>query len=111
MRRWILGVFILMTLSTAAADTAQMNLSLARLVNRLAQMQPLLRQAAREQPRHPRYRIHFYGWRDTHGVRHSGLMGDLNRIRQGIVDAINRTRVDPRRLKPLSGDFVVPGHV
>lgn len=42
---------------------------------------------------------------DRHLVDYQLLNADLEKIRQGILDAVNAQRREPRSLPPVSGDY------
>jgi RAQPRD family integrative conjugative element protein len=93
------------------ADNAQMNETLAMIVNQLEAIKPLIIKAEQQQTDHPRYTIHFDAWVDARGVKHHGLSDDINLIQTALIQAINRENQDPRSYQPLSDDFVGDDHV
>jgi len=42
---------------------------------------------------------------DRRQVNYQRLRGDLQKIQQGILDAINAERREPRSLSPIEGDY------
>lgn len=88
------------------ADTAQMNMTLTKIINQLQALKPLITQAERQQLKNSRYQIHFNTWCDSHGQIHQGLRQDINTIQASLIIAMNRTQVTPRAVQPIRGDFI-----
>ena len=97
--------------SCAWATDDQMKETLVKIIEELQAIQPLIDQAAAEQPTNPRVMMHFDNWVDSSGVQHLGLKADLAAIQQALVTAVNRETIEPRVFAPLSHDFVGDSHV
>jgi len=95
MRRYrLISVFLLLGITTAAADQGSEREQLARLAHELETLQPLI-DAAQAQADYPA-RIRFqYPW----------LRQDLDKVRQGILEHLNAPQGEPRQIRPLAGDY------
>ena len=92
----VTGFLTLITLSGISfADTSQMNTTLARISTILSQVNPLINLAERQQGQNARVKFQF-----------NALRQDLASIQAGIAQAINRVSIQPRTVKPLSGDYL-----
>ena len=88
----ILGALILA--QSAIADSDGEREVLARISHELQAIRPLINQAASQA--NPDARIHFqYDW----------LRQDLDQIRRGIQDHIDKPRSELRTFPPLRGDY------
>lgn len=77
------------------ANTEQMNATLARISRLLNQVNPLINLAEKQQDPNARVKFQF-----------DGLRYDVAKIQSGIAQAINRVSIQPRVIKPLSGDYL-----
>tara|TARA_R110002167_G_scaffold93474_7_gene250490 strand:- start:3685 stop:4029 length:345 start_codon:yes stop_codon:yes gene_type:complete len=93
-------------LAVSNADNAQMKQTMTKIVNQLEMIKPLIDQAQDEQDPHQRVMFHFDSWTDANGKRHNGLRQDINQIESGVVTGINRASVEPRRFRPINGDYI-----
>lgn len=90
------SLLALITVSSISfADTTQMNTSLERIRMILRQVNPLINLA--EQQQDPNARVQF---------QFKALRQDVGRIQAGIAQSINRVSIQPRVVKPLSGDYL-----
>ena len=84
----------MLPLHSAMADPDGERAALARIVNELQALQPLIDEAAAQAD--PDARVRFqYDW----------LRQDLDRIRLGIEAHIDTPRAEPRSFPPLRGDY------
>ncbi len=81
--------------STSFADTSQMNATLSRISTILSQVNPLINLAEQQQDVNTRVKFQF-----------NTLRQDIASIQTGIAQAINRVSIQPRSVKPLSGDYI-----
>lgn len=81
--------------SVTYADTGQMNTTLARISTILTQINPLINKAESEQDKTARIQFNF-----------KALRGDIGKIQAGLAAQINRTTIEPRQVKPLTGDYL-----
>ena len=88
------AVVLALVSSHAAADAQDEREILARVVNELEALEPLL--DAAEAEANPDARVRFrYDW----------LRADLRQIQSGIQEHIDAPRVEPRTFPPLRGDY------
>lgn len=100
-------IIVLVGLSlNAYANNAQENTYLIQIVNQLNAIQPLILAAQKEQPANTRIQFHYTKYRDAQGKMHNGLLEDVNAIKQGIIEKINQTPVEPRVVNPIKGDYL-----
>ena len=114
MKKLLLLIMLMTSLgvtSCAWATDDQMKETLVKIIEELQTIQPLIDQAASEQPTNPRVMMHFDNWVDSSGTQHLGLKADLAAIQQALVTAVNRETIEPRVFAPLSDDFVGDDHV
>lgn len=88
-------ILLVMVISNSFASTAQMNTTFVRINTILNQVYPLINLAQKQQS--PNVRVNFQF--DT-------LRRDIARIQAGIAQAVNRASIQPRAVKPLSGDYL-----
>lgn len=81
----------------AFAGREQMNVTLNRIRVLLNQVNPLINLAQAEQPRDARIKFQF-----------QTLRQDIAKIQIGIKQAIKPISMEPRRVTPLSGDYLPP---
>lgn len=85
---------IVLPVQFAVADAEGERAALARIINELQAIEPLITEAASQA--NPDARIRFqYDW----------LRQDLERIRLGIQAHIDTPRSEPRTFPPLRGDY------
>ena len=88
-------LFLLMNVVSAThADAFAEKETLARLVNEILALEPLIREAERR--RSPGSSVKF---------QYNTLRGDRAKIRHGIEAYINQSSYRPRSFKPLKGDY------
>ena len=88
------AVVLALVSSHAAADAQDEREILARVVNELEVLEPLL--DAAESAANPDARVQFrYDW----------LRADLRQVQNGVQDHIDAPRVEPRTFPPLRGDY------
>ena len=88
------AVVLALVSSHAAADAQDEREILARVVNELEVLEPLL--DAAESAANPDARVQFrYDW----------LRADLRQVQSGVQDHIDAPRVEPRTFPPLRGDY------
>ena len=78
----------------SAADVDGERAALARLVHELALLTEIITEAEAQADVSRRVRFQ-YQW----------LRQDLARVRQGIEEHIQGVRIEPRKIKPLKGDY------
>jgi RAQPRD family integrative conjugative element protein len=94
-------IVLVMMVPISFAYTAQMNATLVRINTILNQVYPLINLAQKQQPASVRVKFQF-----------NALREDIARIQAGITQAVNRVSIQPRVVKPLSGDYLpIPGSV
>lgn len=103
---FILSIILLSFSSTVFADDAQMKESLTEMIEQLQALKPLISQAEKAQPENPSISIHFDSWVDSKGIHHNGLRQDIDLIQKGLIDAVNRQAIEPRRYDPITNDFL-----
>lgn len=113
---FILGIFMLSIFSTNCfANDATENLSshgvseeiyLTQILNQIDAMKPLIIAAEKAQPANTRIKFHYSRYRDSHGNLHNGLLEDVQAIKSGISQKLNDTRVEPRVVTPIKGDYI-----
>ncbi len=77
------------------ADTELEHTALARVLNVLDSLTPLINEAESQQEQHARLQFH-YDW----------LRDDINQIKQGIEQKLKTPCIEPRIIKPLKGDYL-----
>jgi len=98
-KRFLITAGIVLTIcQLSLADTEQMNATLARVNMVLTQINPLINAAEKEQDKNARVKFQF----DT-------LRADIEKIQAGISQEINLVSIQPRSVKPISGDYL-PAH-
>ena len=108
MRKIIVILIFVMTsfCGSSFADSEQMNQTLAKIADQLEAIKPLIIQAQQEQSQNPITKVHFNSWVDANGYTHKGLLQDISSIQNGVINAINKTSVNPRKINQISDDFV-----
>ncbi len=92
----LISCFALFLMSNVSfANTEQMNATLARISRLLNQVNPLINLAQKQQDSNARVKFQF-----------DALRSDVADIQAGIAEAINRVSIQPRIVKPLSGDYL-----
>ena len=105
----LISLFMLLVLVfniQAEASTVQMNQTIARMINQIDALLPLITQASSEQDATARVQFHFDGWVDANGAEHDGLRQSLLAIRTALVNQINQSNLTPKKIIPISGDYV-----
>ncbi len=84
------------------------NTTLARIVNQLDAILPLIDQGKYEQTQLPQQsiRFHFEGFTTYDKQYHHGLKEDVLAMRQAILNAIHQSPVTASMIKPLSLDYI-----
>jgi RAQPRD family integrative conjugative element protein len=77
------------------ADTDLENTDLARIVNILNSINPLLDEAERQQDKTARVQFQY-----------QALRADLNQIKIGITQKLQTTSIEPRVVMPIQGDYL-----
>jgi RAQPRD family integrative conjugative element protein len=85
----------LLICSQAQADTEQENATLARMVQVLNSLTPLINQAEQEQD--PNARILF---------QYEQLCADIQKVKSGIDQKLNPPSIQLRPVTPISGDYL-----
>lgn len=88
------------------ASPEQEQLYLVQLLNQLDALTPTLLAAQQEEPKNQRVQFHYTAWRDSHGQMHNGVLEDIKTIKQGILEKLNNTAIEPRVVKPISADYL-----
>lgn len=78
------------------ADTELENASLARIINVLNSLTPLINEAKQQQDKTTRVQFQY-----------SALQLDINKIKTGIAEKLQTQTVEPRAVSPISGDYLV----
>lgn len=79
----------------ASADTGLANQNLQRALNELEAAKVYIQQAQLQTPEHARVVFH-YDW----------LLGDVNKVEDGINQKFNQPKIQPRRVSPIKGDYI-----
>jgi RAQPRD family integrative conjugative element protein len=104
-------IAILISLSTlkVMASESQEKIYLTQIVNQLDAIRPLIIAANQEQEKYEKYtrtKFHYLSYRDVSGVRHNGLLEDVNAIKKGIQAKLNQTVSEPRHFQKINGDYI-----
>lgn len=113
MKKWAIGIFIvssILFMTPAEADDAQMKVTLAKIVENLQAIQPLITRAERQQSANPRYQVHFENWQSGDGVHHHGLRTDVTAIQTALEKIIQTPGNEPRVVTPIQTDFIGGQH-
>lgn len=90
-----IGVMLFCVYSIAQADTELENAALARVVQVLNSLGPLINEAERQQDQ------------NTHiQFQYDALRSDLNKIKDGIHQKLQPPSVEPRTVAPIEGDYL-----
>jgi RAQPRD family integrative conjugative element protein len=87
-----LGVLQMPSIS---ADTDLENTDLARIVNVLNSLNPLIDEAERQQDKNARVIFQY-----------DALRSDLNKIKVGIAQKLQTTSIEPREVVSIDGDYL-----
>ena len=103
----LLGLLVISP-SFAAYSDRNVSTTLARIINQLDAILPLIEQGEKEQARQPQkaVRFHFTGFVTQDKQYHQGLKEDVLAMRQSIVKAIHQTPVAAQAIQPLSLDYI-----
>ncbi len=103
----VLGLFVL-TPGFAAHSDRDLNTTLARIINQLDAILPLIEQGEKEQCLEPQQavRFHFAGFVTQDKQYHPGLKEDVLAMRHSILKAIHQTPVAAKAFQPLSLDYI-----
>lgn len=94
-----LGVFLAIGLglsNAVLADTARENEALARVVQVLNSLKPLINEAELQQD--DRERIVF---------DYKNLRADIEKVKSGISHKFSQTLTEPRVIQPIKGDYII----
>ena len=108
----VVGIVMMLSLSCLSrseANTAQRNAVLLQVIDQLNAIKPLLAKAATAQTPDAAKRVHFYHWCEANGKCHSGVQEDIQAIIAGLTQAISATPSSPRKIVPMTGDFLQQG--
>lgn len=95
-KRLIISACITLTMcQLSLANTEQMNATLARVSMILTQVNPLINAAEKEQDKNTRVKFQF-----------EALRSDIEKIQAGIAQEVNLVSIQPRNVKPISGDYL-----
>ena len=89
-----MAVWGMTAVSTCFADADGEREVLARLVNELNALEPLIAQAEAQAPPEVRVKLN-YLW----------LRQDVAKVRSGILEHVDAPRAEPRSVPPLRGDY------
>lgn len=117
MRLYILGaLFVGLTLSSAPGFALTTNpatnqsmayrSAIVAIINQLQRVKPTITQAENAAPSNAPITLHFERWKDRYGHFHNGVRNDIDAIQAALIQALNRTPVEPRSIQPLKADFV-----
>lgn len=101
-------VFLLLILgvNAYADDTDKFKESLVQIINQLNAITPIINKAKIYQNKSDKVQVHFNSFVGMDGVRHAGLEEDLNMIKKGLVDYINKPSIEPKKVEHIDGDFI-----
>ena len=100
MNLFLCGFLALLFLSNRSmADTAQMHATFVLINTILTQTTPLINLAQRQENPQARVRFQF-----------DRLRQDISKIQAGINEVLHRVSIQPRSVKPLSGDYLPDVH-
>lgn len=88
------------------ANDAQMRQTLVLMIQQLEGMKPLISQAAREQSRNPRVKVHFDRFKGADGKWRDGLRQDVEFIQTALIGIVNQEGIEPRTAHPIRNDFI-----
>ena|SRR5579872_2054449 len=104
---FVLGICIFSIFSASCfANESTEKMYLTQILNQIDAMQPLIIAAEKVQPANTRIKFHYFRYRDNHGNLHNGLLEDVQAIKSGITQKLNDTRVEPRVVMPIKGDYL-----
>jgi len=98
-------VFTLIT-NPVFADHAELNNTLVRVIQQMNAIFPLLDEAVSEMEPGARIQLHIDAFEGPDGENHPGVRTDLQDIRNALIDYINQPAIEPKKVKPLTFDFV-----
>lgn len=82
--------------NVAAADVAKENETLARVVQILNSLKPLINEAELQHDEGERI-----------GFDYHGLRADLAKVKAGIAHKFDQTLLEPRIIQPIKGDYLI----
>jgi RAQPRD family integrative conjugative element protein len=87
--------FLILSAAPVYADTDLENAALARIVNVLNSVSPLIDEAERQQDKTARVQFQY-----------QALRADINKIKTGIEQKLQTTSIEPRVVLPIQGDYL-----
>ena len=105
-KRWILFFFIFGIIQSAIASPEQERVYLLQLIRQIDAMKPTLLAAQREQSKTARMQFHYTAYHDITGQYHPGVWDDLQTIRAGIEEKLEKSPAEVRTIEPVQGDYM-----
>lgn len=88
------------------ANDAKEKIYLIQIINQLEATKQLIIAANNEQIKYTRIKFHYTFYDDANGVRHNGLLEDIQAVQQGIQEKLNQTSIEPRHFEAIKGDYL-----
>ena len=79
---------------------------LIQVYNALTALQPLILKAKLNQVPNTPVKFHYTKFVDNEGKVHSGLLDDVQAMRQGIIAGLEPISIEPRVISPVNGDYI-----
>lgn len=92
--------------SSCYANESDERIYLIQILNQLDAMQPMIIAAQKAEPLNTRIRFHYTKFTDAQGNVRNGLLEDIQSIKQGIEEEINKVPIEPRVIKAINGDYI-----
>jgi RAQPRD family integrative conjugative element protein len=102
----VISIIITLFSTQVLANDTRERIYLVQMMNQLDSMKPLLIAASKEQAKNSRVQFHYIAYRDSNGNLHNGLLEDINEIKNGIQDKLNKTEAEPRTFQAIKGDYL-----
>lgn len=88
------------------ASEASEKMYLLQMINQLEAVKPLIIAAQNAQIKDARILFHYTSYHDAEGIKHNGLLEDINEIKKGIQEKLNQTAPEPRHFQAIKGDYL-----
>lgn len=106
-KRGILFFCLFGIISSAIASPEQERVYLLQLIHQIDAMKPTLLAAQQEQSKTARVQFHYTAYRDITGQCHPGVWEDLQAIRAGIEEKLQKgSPAEVRTIEPVQGDYM-----
>ncbi len=103
-----LSIFFLAAglLQTASASNDLLNEQLARIINQLNAIKPIIKEAERYQSQNAPIKLHLKAFKGADNKMHNGVSEDVELIKQGLIAYLNKPLIAPKKVSPIEGDFI-----